>query len=159
MFEIVGCTEEGACNYNEEATDPDDSCTYAQPEYNCEGTCISDLDGDSICDAFETAPDLISPNDTTVSCSSTDYGSASTSGGCSTPSLTYNDFVINGSCPQSFIIMRTYISSDLCGNLSSATQMITVVDNTPPTFTSVHADYTAECSDDLPEETATAIDD
>lgn len=159
MFEVVGCMEEGACNYDELATDPDNSCTYAEPEYNCNGECISDQDSDGICDAFEVAPDLIIPNDTTVSCTSTNYGTAITSGGCSTPTLTFSDFVINGSCPQSYIIMRAYMSTDNCGNLSSGTQIISVVDNTAPVFTSVPADYTTECSSELVAETATATDD
>ena len=158
MFEVVGCMELGACNYDPEATDPDDSCTFAIPEYNCDGTCITDQDSDGICDAFEVAPDLIIPNDTIVNCAATDYGTATTSGGCSTPTLTFNDFIINGSCPQSYIIMRTYLSSDNCGNLSSATQVISVVDSSAPVFTYVPADYTTECSDEIPVEAAIATD-
>ena len=41
---------------------------------------------------------------------------------------------------------------------SSATQTITVQDTTAPEFTSVPADYTAECSDELVMDDATASD-
>ena len=44
------------------------------------------------------------------------------------------------------------------GNASSATQTITIIDTTSPVFTSVPADYTAECSDEHPMDEATATD-
>lgn len=56
--EIAGCTDEDACNYNALATDDDGSCEtplaiYGSAEYDCAGTCLSDLDGDGICDGLE----------------------------------------------------------------------------------------------------------
>jgi hypothetical protein len=47
-----GCMEELACNYDPQAN-VSAECTFAAAEYNCLGDCISDLDGDSVCDAFE----------------------------------------------------------------------------------------------------------
>ena len=52
-FEIDGCSDEIACNYDNSATDDDGSCEYAVAEYDCDGNCIYDLDGDGICNAFE----------------------------------------------------------------------------------------------------------
>ena len=54
-FEIIGCMEEIACNYNPDATDPDpDSCIYPEnPSVDCDGNCLSDVDNDGICDEFE----------------------------------------------------------------------------------------------------------
>lgn len=56
--EIAGCTNEAACNYNEEATDDDGTCIV--PEENCtecnegnDGLDLIDSDGDGICDALE----------------------------------------------------------------------------------------------------------
>ena len=49
---ILGCTDTTACNYNYNATDDDSSCTYAEENYNCDGTCI-DTDGDTVCDIDE----------------------------------------------------------------------------------------------------------
>ncbi len=77
-FEVLGCTDASACNYDEAATEEDDSCTVFDecgvcggdglapgtcdcdgtlPElgYTCEGECIADSDGDGICDVFEIA--------------------------------------------------------------------------------------------------------
>ena len=56
-LEIPGCQDETACNYSAEATDPPAAgceCTYAEPLYQCDGTCINDGDGDGVCDQDET---------------------------------------------------------------------------------------------------------
>ena len=50
----LGCTDDTACNFNENATLDDGSCTY--PEFgcfDCEGNCLSDQDGDGVCDCVE----------------------------------------------------------------------------------------------------------
>lgn len=52
-FEVPGCTDVSACNFNAAATDANGSCTYAQPEYTCAGVCLVDTDGDGVCNAFE----------------------------------------------------------------------------------------------------------
>ena len=55
--EVTGCTEASACNYNEDATFDDGSCTFV--DGLCE-TCLggvvlaNDVDGDGVCDADET---------------------------------------------------------------------------------------------------------
>ena len=54
-FEIAGCQDETACNYNADATDEDGSCTYAEDGYDCDGVCLNDADGDGVCDEFEIA--------------------------------------------------------------------------------------------------------
>ena len=55
--EVVGCGDATACNYNEDATDLDESlCTYPAEDYlDCDGNCLSDADADGICDALEVA--------------------------------------------------------------------------------------------------------
>ncbi len=54
-FEVAGCHDAEACNYNADATDSDDSCTYAEDGYDCDGNCLNDADGDGVCDEFEVA--------------------------------------------------------------------------------------------------------
>ena len=54
-FEVAGCTDASACNYDADATDEDGSCTYAEDGYDCNGNCLADADGDGICDEFEVA--------------------------------------------------------------------------------------------------------
>ena len=48
-----GCTAEDACNYNPNATTDDGSCVFDDGIYGCDGECISDVDGDGICDQNE----------------------------------------------------------------------------------------------------------
>ena len=54
-----------------------------------------------------------------------------------------------GDCAGNYTIVRTFTATDDAGNSASATQTITVEDTTAPEFTSIPADYTSECSDDL----------
>ena len=49
---VLGCMVDAACNYNANATKEDNSCTYAEENYNCDGSCI-DIDGDLVCDIYE----------------------------------------------------------------------------------------------------------
>ena len=75
-FEVAGC-HEFECEYAEvgydcawrtptagvclqlpataDATDDDGSCDFADTGYDCDGNCLSDTDGDGICDEFEIA--------------------------------------------------------------------------------------------------------
>ena len=57
----MGCTDSNACNEDSDATNDDGSCYYANnvnetiggPDLlylNCDETCISDTDGDGVCD-------------------------------------------------------------------------------------------------------------
>ena len=55
LFEVFGCTDEGACNYDPEATQNDGSCTYPEVGYDCEGECLEDINGNGICDIFEVS--------------------------------------------------------------------------------------------------------
>jgi hypothetical protein len=53
-FEIGGCTDSDACNYEASATDQDDSCTYPASTYvDCDGSCLIDDDGDGVCNQQE----------------------------------------------------------------------------------------------------------
>ena len=67
--------------------------------------------------------------------------------------------IIEGSCTGDYQIKRTFVATDCAGNQSEAQVHIThVYDTTAPEFTSVPADYTAECSDEHPLDDATASD-
>ncbi len=77
-FEVAGCTDAAACNYDASATDDDGSCAEldecgvcggsgipegacdcdgntASEGYDCDGNCLADADGDGVCDEFEVA--------------------------------------------------------------------------------------------------------
>jgi hypothetical protein len=56
LFEIFGCMDEAACNYDEESTLDDGSCFYAETNYDCDGNCTAGEDcagecgGDAVVD-------------------------------------------------------------------------------------------------------------
>ena len=77
---------------------------------------------------------------------------------CNGAVLEVTSEVIPGNATGNYTVVRTFTATDDAGNMASATQTITVEDTTAPEFTSVPADYTAECSDDLVLENATASD-
>ena len=52
-YEILGCTEANACNYNFDATINNFTCEYAMQYYDCNGDCINDADEDGICNEYE----------------------------------------------------------------------------------------------------------
>ncbi|MEN9334218.1 MAG: hypothetical protein RLY35_1398 [Bacteroidota bacterium] len=55
-LEVAGCTDVDACNYDPEATNSDNSCTYPTNSFlDCFGTCINDTDQDGVCDELEIA--------------------------------------------------------------------------------------------------------
>ena len=72
--------------------------------------------------------------------------------------LTFESEIVQGNGTGNYVIIRTFTATDDAGNSSSAVQTITVQDTTAPEFTSVPADYTAECSDDLVMDEASAVD-
>jgi len=48
-MQIQGCTKEEACNYVEYADIDDDSCEYAEENYDCDGNCIVEIDCAEVC--------------------------------------------------------------------------------------------------------------
>ena len=106
-----------------------------------------------------TAPELTIPADYTAECSDAlVYDAASASDNCSEFTLEEVEAVLEGDCTGNYTISRTFTATDACGNASTAVQTITVEDTTAPEFASVPADYTVECSDDMPMDAASATD-
>jgi hypothetical protein len=53
-FEVLGCDDADACNYDIDATEDDGSCTYPASDYvDCSGACLVDEDEDGVCDPLE----------------------------------------------------------------------------------------------------------
>ena len=107
-----------------------------------------------------TAPEFTSvPADYTAECSDAlILDDASASDNCGTVSIEVSSETIDGDAAGNYTVVRTFTATDDCGNSTSATQTITVQDTTAPEFTSVPADYTAECSDELIMDAASASD-
>lgn len=52
-IEVLGCGAADACNYDDKATESDDSCWFAETNYDCDHFCINDADSDGVCDEEE----------------------------------------------------------------------------------------------------------
>jgi len=91
-FEIEGCKDETACNFDPEATDDDGSCLAPEEGYDCGGVCLADADGDGVCDPFEIA------GCTDSSACNYDASATDEAGNCSYPIEDYLD--CDGECLQ-----------------------------------------------------------
>jgi len=49
-----GCTNMSACNYNPDAPIDDGSCTFPEPNFDCDGNCLVDLDCEGTCGGVAT---------------------------------------------------------------------------------------------------------
>ena len=76
---------------------------------------------------------------------------------CGEVSIAVTSEEIAGDCAGTLTIVRTFTATDDAGNDTSAMQTISVVDTTGPSVV-IPADYTAECTDELVYEDATATD-
>ena len=112
----------------------------------------------SIVDA--TAPTFtFVPADYTAECSEDlTLLDATAQDNCSDVVISVSSVTTPGDGAGNYTVTRTFTATDDAGNSSSATQTISVVDTTAPEFTLVPANYTVECTDDMPMEDATAVD-
>ncbi|MBP2680844.1 MAG: hypothetical protein H6Q78_707, partial [Candidatus Krumholzibacteriota bacterium] len=100
----------------------------------------------------DTPPSIAAPQGISVECTDdippADIRLVTASDNCGSVTVTHVGDVSNGrTCPE--IITRTYRATDACGNAATATQTITVDDNTPPEV-SGPANLTVECSGEIP---------
>jgi hypothetical protein len=71
----------------------------------------------------------------------------------------YNEVITPGTCPNDFVVTRTWTATDSCGNATTRTQVITVKDTTPPVLTGVPEDEEVQCAGKVPDPaTPTATD-
>ena len=70
-----------------------------------------------------------------------------------------DDSRVDGSCPHSYVLTRTYSATDECGNTAYVTQTINVEDTTPPSITTtIPLTLDLSCEDDLSPLTISATD-
>ncbi|MBO3116302.1 gliding motility-associated C-terminal domain-containing protein, partial [Winogradskyella sp. DF17] len=113
-----------------------------------------------------TIPTFTVPADITIECN-LDPTDLSITGdvtdeadNCSTGlQATFQDIIVEGSCPNEYTIQRKWLLMDECENMNSYLQIITVQDTTAPIFNeSLPPDISVEC-DAIPEaEILTAFD-
>ncbi len=95
-----------------------------------------------------TAPVLAGvPADVTAQCNAVPTAATPTAtDNCdSNPSVSFNETSGAGSCANSYVLTRTWTATDACGNSSSGTQHVTVIDTTAPVLAGVPADATVQC--------------
>ncbi|MDT0554339.1 gliding motility-associated C-terminal domain-containing protein, partial [Urechidicola vernalis] len=109
------------------------------------------MSGDQIITVVDTTPPtLVVPADVTVECtedySSQGTGMATGDDSCGNVTISESDAMVD-TCGNTMVITRTWTATDECGNATSANQVITVVDTTPPSIV-VPEDMTVECTED-----------
>ncbi len=105
------------------------------------------------------------PQDTTLSCDN-DYsvgslGAAEAVDNCDPEvEISFSDSItLIDDCPGTAEVVRTWTALDECGNNKTVEQLITLIDETDPTFNEeLPADLTASCDDVPAAETLTATD-
>jgi len=99
-----------------------------------------------------TAPVLIGvPGDQSVECDSIPSPPQVTADdNCSEPVVELDEEIVPGPGAGRAMITRTWTATDSCGNYTSQTQIITVIDTTAPVLHGVPVDETVEC-DAIPE--------
>ena len=101
------------------------------------------------------APQLITDVSSTIEISSNDTVPSVPNlvfvDNCGSVTVDFNEEIMEGDCENSYEIHRTWTATDSCGNENYFLQIISVMDTTPPRFTSPFpADVTASC-DNIPE--------
>ena len=112
FLSCAGCDDVNACNYNDQAVIVDNSlCTYPVGYPNntvdCDGNCLNDTDGDSVCDEDEVPGCTSSDADNYNPLATDDDGSGLISGCTDSEAQNYNANATedNGSCE--FLIVGT----------------------------------------------------
>ena len=96
------------------------------------------------------------PADVTLDCAaqSPDIEMAQAEDNCGMAVVTVEESVEPGGCPAEYVLVRTFMATDDCGNVSEAEQRISFADSTPPTValtTSAQGDtLMVACGESIP---------
>jgi len=63
------------------------------------------------------------------------------------PTIALDEVRTDGACEDSYVLVRTWTATDACGNTTSAQQVITIDDTTPPVLSGIPADLVGDCAD------------
>lgn len=101
------------------------------------------------------------PEDVTVSCDNipiVDPSSIQYSDNCSSVVKVASESIAPGDCENSYVIARTWVLSDECGNSSTWTWHITVTDEISPVLVGIPESVSINCGDDVSVAVVVAID-
>ena len=65
------------------------------------------------------------------------------------PRISFGESVIQGNCEDNFMVVRTWVAMDTCGNMTRDSQVITYLDTIAPVIGAIPADTIVEC-DNIP---------
>ncbi len=169
IYADANCDFDSSVGVTGDVTDEADNCdtsldaTYADAiaAGSCEGeriitrtwTLVDDCGNETvqvqtITVTDVTAPELTVPDDVTVECDAVpEPGTPSAVDNCdANVILVYDGEVrIDGDCPDTYTLERTWTATDCSGNSTTSTQVIEVQDTTPPTITTEAQDASAAC--------------
>ncbi|TPV32528.1 gliding motility-associated C-terminal domain-containing protein, partial [Paucihalobacter ruber] len=100
-----------------------------------------------------TAPAFVEalPADATVECDAVPTADTLTAtDNCGDATVTFNETITEGACAGESTIVRTWTATDECGNETSHSQTINLVDNTAPTLTNSYEENIFVICDDIP---------
>ena len=72
--------------------------------------------------------------------------------------IDYSETEQAGTCTDSYVLVRTWIATDNCGNTTTESQSITIEDTTAPTLTGIPGDLTVSCGTIIPVAIPLAMD-
>jgi hypothetical protein len=98
------------------------------------------------------------PSDIEVSCDAVPNAVQPNITDCSDVALQIEETTTIGSCPSNYDILRVYTATDMCGNVSSHSHTIHVVDNEAPILLNVPSDLNVACGEAISIANVTAID-
>ncbi len=124
------------------------------------GNTVSQIQTITVQDTTPPSFDGTLPADITVECDAVpDMETLTATDNCGTATVTMMQDSTEGDCPNEFIISRTWIASDACGNTISHTQVVTLQDTKAPEFNEIlPTDITVECDEIPVADTLTAFD-
>jgi hypothetical protein len=99
-----------------------------------------------------TAPEFTSvPESNELSCEDAiPTVMATATDNCGEAVVSMEDMIIDGDCPQSYTIVRTWTATDACGNTTTATTEYFIFDDVAPVFTSTPSNISVQCASDVP---------
>ena len=119
--------------------------------------CGNNTSSSQLITVNDTTPPSITgtPAPVTVTCAAdvpvASIASVTATDNCAgTVTVVVNDVTTPGLCANKFTITRTWTATDICGNSTSSSQLITVNDTTPPSITGTPAPVTVTCAADVP---------
>lgn len=116
---------------------------------DCSGNSISFTQTIFVTDTLAPEFNESLPDDLVVECDAIpDADVLTATDNCDTDiEVLFSEAVVEGSCPQSYTLERTWFATDCAGNNVEYTQFLQVVDTTSPVFTSFPDDQVNQCEE------------